>query len=508
MNDAGTVSPKNSDPLNSRVVRWLALLAVVCATPFAGLRYNAALLDPDLWWHMRVGEWIVDHHSFPHTGLFGVLADQPWAAYSWGFELKVALLHRWFGLIALPIFLVLMQTAVGVLLFALLRRISGSFWTAWILTAATLASCFHTLSPRPVIFTTLFFTVELWLLFEARLTGNAKLLYCLPPLMLLWANFHIQFVYGVFVLGLFASEAVLRALAENRGWLPSDASAPKLAATTVIAVAVVSVAATLVGPYGFRLYGVALGYAQNTAQLSQVIEFASLSFRRPAHFFQLLLVCAACWAYGRSKSNDLFQAASLVAAALIGFRMTRDAWFACLIAAFVLAAAARARKSDAGLAADKTSFVQPLSVFVAAVLLCVLPSLGFGLRQDSMFLAIDRMYPLRATSFILDNHLPGPMYNTFDWGGYLIYNLREYPVSVDGRTDLYGEQLGTAAHDVASGFPAAVENDPYLNRANFVLVNRTYPLVGILAKDPHWQAVYADHLAVVFVRKAANAEQK
>ena len=53
-------------------------------------------------------------------------------------------------------------------------------------------------------------------------------------------------------------------------------------------------------------------------------------------------------------------------------------------------------------------------------------------------------FPSRAVDFLAQHHLPGPIFNHYDWGGYLIWRLHpEYPVFVDGRADLYGDQLMT-----------------------------------------------------------------
>jgi len=54
---------------------------------------------------------------------------------------------------------------------------------------------------------------------------------------------------------------------------------------------------------------------------------------------------------------------------------------------------------------------------------------------------IDNQYPVRAVEYLKAQRPPGNLLNAYNWGGYLIWALPEYPVFVDGRTDLYGDAL-------------------------------------------------------------------
>ncbi|HMK21032.1 MAG TPA: hypothetical protein VK466_01780, partial [Terriglobales bacterium] len=90
-------------------------------------------------------------------------------------------------------------------------------------------------------------------------------------------------------------------------------------------------------------------------------------------------------------------------------------------------------------------------------------------------------------------------YNSFDWGGFLIWYMPDYPVAIDGRTDLYGDELGRRFLATADGDPTYL-TDPYLNQAGIVLLQRELPLTAILAHDPRFAKVYEDRIATVFVR--------
>ena len=127
--------------------------------PLLAIQSKAFDIDPDIWWHIRVGDWIAQHHALPHFGIFSQHAERPWTAYSWGFELLVSGLHSLFGLPAIPSMLLCLEILISLAFLLALRRIGGSsWWNWWIATAGILA--LYVDSPRPVLLTLLFLTIS------------------------------------------------------------------------------------------------------------------------------------------------------------------------------------------------------------------------------------------------------------------------------------------------------------------------------------------------------------
>ena len=63
------------------------------------------VLDPDIWWHLRTGEWVVEHGGVPATDPFSTFGHgHPWVAYSWLFEILVFGIFRAFGLVGIWVF--------------------------------------------------------------------------------------------------------------------------------------------------------------------------------------------------------------------------------------------------------------------------------------------------------------------------------------------------------------------------------------------------------------------
>jgi len=114
--------------------------------------------------------------------------------------------------------------------------------------------------------------------------------------------------------------------------------------------------------------------------------------------------------------------------------------------------------------------------------------------------AMSSVFPVKAVNFLRQNPQPGPLYNTFDWGGFLTWYMPDYPVAIDGRTDLYGDDLDFRFFNSANGDESYI-NDPYLNESGVILLQKEKPLATVLSADQRFQKIYEDRLAVIFVRR-------
>src|SRR5271157_3762330 len=188
-----------------RPLQLLTLAVLLAGVGWFCFTLKFCIVDLDVWWHLKVGDWIVQHLAVPHTGILSrTAANRPWAAYSWGYELMLSRAYAWFGLVGVGIFGTLLTVAVAYAVYWMVRRISGRFWVASVLATVSCSAFLFSLMPRPVFISMILFAVTLTLLLESHRTGRMQLLYWLPLVFLVWANCHIQFIYGFFVLALFA----------------------------------------------------------------------------------------------------------------------------------------------------------------------------------------------------------------------------------------------------------------------------------------------------------------
>jgi hypothetical protein len=479
-----------------RLLRFVALTALIVGVGVECFLTKLSVLDPDMWWHLSVGDWIVQNRSFPHNGIFShTAATHPWMAYSWGYEVLLSRAYSWFSFIGMGVFGTLLTIAVALAIFRMLYRISGRFWVAWALSVVVYAAFLFNIAPRPVFFSVILFTITLTLLFEAQRSGRVQSLYWLPLIFLVWANIHIQFIYGLAVMCLFAGVNLVQKIALRLRIHPDSQLPSTLPVLPPFAVLACCVLASCVGPYSYHLYYEAFVISQSKIMYKIIRELQALSFEYFNQYLELLLAVGAYFAIGWKKKIDPFKFALLIFATVFAFRTWRDAWFVCVVAAAIIADfPASDEERDPPLQLSGWAIVTAASI---VLLLASVRSTDFTTR--GLDRAITGEYPVDAVNFLRRNPIGGPLYNSFDWGGFLIFYMPQYPVSIDGRTDLYGDAMDEQYYSTQEADPSYV-NDPVLNEAGVVLLKKKFPIATHLLLDRRFRLIYRDDLAVVFAR--------
>jgi len=143
----------------------------------------SALSSVDVWWHLRTGLWILQHHGFPRTGLFSQYSSLPWHASSWAYDVTLAAAYKVLGLGAIVILLMACKLALAWISYRLARAAGAGFWSA-----AALSVVAQYVIPgqqlTPSFLSLLLFGIELLLLVESRRSGSLRPLFWMPPLFL------------------------------------------------------------------------------------------------------------------------------------------------------------------------------------------------------------------------------------------------------------------------------------------------------------------------------------
>ena len=487
--------------LDSAPIRILALLLLLTAAPLQSAFSITALLDGDIWFHLRTGLWILQNHAAPHSGLFSQYVDRPWVDTSWAFDALTGGAYKLLGLRAVPVLLMGFKLALAAVTFVLARGRRGYFWYA-VLLSAIAQYVIVDLLPRPILCSILFFGVELALLLQSRRSGDVRPLFWLPVLFFLWANLHGQFLNGLLLLGLYVAAEVAEFLLHNSG--VSVFSAPPHSLAKVFAIAGLSVVATLLTPYSFQLFPSAFQTAYSNVLFENFQEMQSLAFRRPQHFVLLLLVMAAFVALGRQRSRDLFKLGMLGVFVMLAFRVQRDVWCVIFPAIAVIADALADPQHEPEAQKSITAWKWEKPLLAMLVLAVFLAAIARIPGSDTLLNQASRAIPLKACDFIRANRLPSPLFNSYPWGGFLTWYLPEYPVSIDGRLNLYGDEINERYFKVTGG-TARFETDPDFTRARTILLERNAGMTKALTTLPvlsaQFRVAYQDDLATVLVRQ-------
>src|ERR1700678_1135369 len=155
--------------------------------------------DPDLWWHLKTGEFISAHKSVPHADPFSFTrAGEPWIAHEWLTELLLYQIQRTAGFAALSVIFAAILCAA---FFFLYSRCGPAPYISGIATLCAAWATMPTWGVRPQVISLLL--TSLWLLILERSGRNPNLLWWTLPLTLLWANLHAGFALGLAFFHLF-----------------------------------------------------------------------------------------------------------------------------------------------------------------------------------------------------------------------------------------------------------------------------------------------------------------
>lgn len=483
-----SISPPPTPALSGRL---RALLLALTAILLFGL-FAREVYDSDFWWHLRTGQYIVEKHALPFPDPFAWTTATAHDVYPGEARTRrFNLTHEW---LAQVIFYAVWQVggSAGIVaaramtltsfcaltgLIAFRRR--GSLYVA--IAAALAAACAAQgfALDRPYLFTWLLLAMTMAIL-EFR-----RGLWLLPPLFAVWANCHSGYFLGWVVLGAWCAESLVQRRRDVELWVVSG----------------LSVLASAVNPNGFQVLRTLLDY-QGSYLTSRLIEWARPSLWPPSAFSVLLVAAAAAmiWARRRVRIADWLIFLAFAAAAVTAQRNTI---LAGLVAPIMLAAYLPWPWNG------RWRFAGTLPYALAALLAV---GIGAAMARGSFFQlrTADWKVPKGAADFLAAHHITGPMFNTYEYGGYLIW--RGQRTFIDGRAlsesvfQDYARILYN--HDASDGLPSGEE---LLNRYGVqVIVMNTFEyatgpvyLLAPALADPAqtaWKLVYNDPQALVFMR--------
>jgi hypothetical protein len=471
------------------------LLALLYGLPaVATLR---PLDDPDIWYHLAYGRWMVEHGALLRQDPFGAYTrGAELVAYSWMFDVLAYGLHALAGAPGLALLPAVATVAAVVVFRRIVRRSDPAFGWEWLLVAAATFSLLPVLGqPRSWLASVLLFGAAFATLLGVRQSGRHRPLIGLPLLFALWANLHLQFVHGLAVVALFAIEPLVARVAGAR--LEPCATRPVPAVVCLLACA----AATSVTPYGTGIYHAVAENARLSAAYDLVRELQAPGFRGVFDWGMLGLLLSAVFRLGRRPLLPGFPAAALTLGTVLAFRARRDVWLLVIPAVALLADLRPARGPGERVALHgwrRGGLVAAVAGLAAAGWMA---TLGGG-RGDA---TLATAFPAAAADEVARRGYPGPVYAHYNWGSYLLWRLPGRGITMDGRMPLQGERRVTRSLHTWAG-ASDWARDPELRAANLVIGSPDTALVSLLRRDDGFCLAYEDRVAAVFVsRRMAEA---
>ncbi|MBT3223773.1 MAG: hypothetical protein HN348_32290 [Proteobacteria bacterium] len=337
------------------------------------------------------------------------------------------------------------------------------------------------------MFTILFVIIEMEILSRWRKSKNFATLLLLLPLMVLWANIHIQFVFGLFLCGALMVEVVVVAMQSNT-------AADRQIARRVAGVTLACMAATLCNPYHVWVYQPLLDIVRQPGFYHYITEVQALDFRNWPDWVFLVVAAISVFALGRRRKVRLFPVLVLMVAMVLAFRSARDAWFGLVMALWIIGATWPTE--------PERLRANPLMVFAGAVVATAFAFGARGLSNAALEKKLSMDFPVAAVEYLQQTDFPEPLWNDFNWGGYLIWSLPGHLVSMDSRGYIHGLKRFEQSVKTWSG-DSSWRNDAELLMAGTVILPLRAPLVGLLRNDLRFDVQYEDETAIVFFSSGA-----
>lgn len=458
-------------------------------------------LDPDMWWHLRTGEFIWQH-GIPRHDIFSfTVSDHEWITHEWLSEVIMWAVYSVGGLPGLSI----VFAVLSALSFWLVYRCSdGRPYLAGVvvLVAAFAASpCFGV---RPQMFSLVLVAAFTYTIEGVRARRFRRQAFALlPVLTILWVNLHGGYLLGVVLLLIYAAGDGMERLSSQ----PNERALPWSGVRLLAIVAIVCLAAAVVNPNGWAIWTYPFGTLGSGFMQQNIAEWRSPDFHSYIYwpFAFLMGVGIVGWATApmRPQCTDLLLFLGTAAAGVVSTRhIGLFGVVAMPIVARSLAKHVRGTAAEVLLEGRSGRTVPSRrKAFLNGIILAigVLAALLWDAKRLSKNeAAIAKVYPVAAVSFLEREGLTQRRgLNPYIWGGYLIW--RRVPVFVDGRADVYGDEF---LSNYLKTIRITGEWRTPLDKLDiaYVLVERSNSLATLLAASGQWREVYADDVAQVFVR--------
>jgi len=502
------------------------------------LKNGFSYLDPDLGWHLKAGEEAFLNRAAPTANLYNYTYTGDWVNHEWLSDVALYRLYETVGYEFIVILFALLIVMTLVLLNIFIYK-SARIKILWSILAGLqlfglMASLPH-LGVRLQEFAWLFVLLILMIIHYYQKTENWRYLLFLPIIFLTWANLHGSFLMGFFLLGSFwALQIFLQFYFKSRfaNKIILERGISWLAIKIFSVFILFSFLATLINPYYLGLYEFLSGYS-NSAYLSLIREWLPQS-NFPFHYDQLIYLALGIIA-ALFYSIDRFRA-----------KKSLDVWSLFLVLIFLFLAFKSRRHFPLFfvltlpfLVNFNSEFFGRVKIFykrllLALVFFCIIligaEQLIITKFTDNPFQAYCYKYPCGAVEFLKDNpsYLKYNVFNSYIWGGYLIWNLPEKKIFIDGRLPQVNFAGQSFVEEYSEFFKSKINQKEKLKNYDIRLIlieSRDYDLVArkwekiffnikdedlkahnglrvYLEESSSWRVIYEDQTAKIYFLEA------
>lgn len=440
-------------------------------------------LDPDLGWHLAYGKHFVETGQILKDNTFSyVMTDYKWANSYWISEVILYLINLIFGFENISLVLGFVYCLFVIYFFR-----NSHFLTKFlIIFCTTILMSNYYVTVRPIFFSCIF----LLLLISTLLKGTRSI-YFLPILFFLWANFHADFVLGMFI---------FFAYLVNTFFFAKE----KFKETFVVFI--LSGLATAINPYGLDLWWTLLK-ENNAFQFYNISEWLPFEDRTPTQIFYTVLAGILLGVSFLSVNKFGYWYIFLcLFFYILGFRSVYFLRIFIFLSVFSFVNVESFLKQNNFNIKHKY-----INLFIGSVLFLMFVSafqkfdLGYSKTSSLYNLYQSGNLPIGAVQYIRENSISDRIVNNYNWGGFLIWNLPEHKTFIDGRMASWKTESHHIFFDYISFYREPEKNmdkfDYYVSqyKPKYVLENKDSKLAKYLIEIRGKKIIYEDSVSYLIL---------
>jgi hypothetical protein len=455
--------------------------------------------DPDFWFHLKLGQYIIQNGHVPHVDIFScTIPGQPYVHHGWLSGVLFYFIYPHFG----PNILIFLFAILTALAFWLVFKSSKEhLFTRGIAVLLGVWTVLPNIGPRPRVFTLLFVSVYFLILNSYLKNSRINRIWWLVPLMVLWVNLHGAFLIGLTLIVI----TIVGILVDT--WMAHQefrSAWPPVKSLGLVLIA--CLLATLLNPYGLTLYSHILGVLSSPVYQYVVIDWLPPDFHQsdllPLIILILLTITVLVLSPKRVRPSELL---FFIALLYMTLKMQRNAMIFALIAASLLADYSGplwdtlfSSKSSESLLLRRgfrpaflnLALLLPLLIFVVK-----LKTVVYRTPTQQMAAA-----PFNAVTYLKEKGIQGCTFTDPNvWGAYVMWAAPANPVFIDGR-DVYPAQFVREYVEMIQG--KRDWRGPFDQYAvKSAILTPSSVMIRQLKASADWQQVYGDDFSVVFIRR-------
>lgn len=500
-----------------KIFTFLTLPRLILLGCTLGMTSIFTLCDPDYYWHLKTGEYIIQTWSIPNQDIFSyTMEGEIWVLHEWLFEIILYAIYSSFGEISIKFLTVSIAFLSIFSIFSISKKHSSSriAFLAVLFLYPILFVPF--IAPRPQIISYIFFTFIIHSLFELKYFYNKTYLYYIPILMIFWVNLHGGYIVGIALLLIFYCTEFLNLWFKTGCFKHAINTTKHLGLITII-----SIIATGVNPEFYQHLLYPFQVMSMGTSLDFINEWKSpdfhIIFGKGYLIFIFIFFLTELLKNKRSDFTEIllplfFLMQGFIAVRHIPITLLTITPFLCknitiitsqenIQELFTKLNHPWLKKSHStNLSKDlgtKEYLFNWLILCSIILLFYMTPSAPhFQPYQDNKQAKV----PEEAVNFIENNHIEGHIFNNYDYGGYLIYRLfPKQKIFIDGRADMYGDEFVEKYISIYYGDANWEKNFDEYN-IQYIISGNNAPLRQLVLARGDFKLVYEDEYHSVLLK--------